>query len=119
MHEASEGMKIDEAEQAQFWARGAFIVSCVSSEPGAWTIEHVGTRPEYRGKGVTQALLQHELERAHAAGFKRAQISFLIWNDRAEHAYRKAGFTFAEEKRAQDFEAAIHAPGLRRLARDI
>jgi translation initiation factor 4G len=119
MREASEGMKIDETEQAQFWGRGAFIVSCISSEPGAWTIENVGTRPEYRGTGVTQALLQHELERADAAGFKRAQISFLIGNEPAEHAYRKSGFTFAEEKRAPEFEAAIAAPGLRRLARDI
>ena len=119
MCEASEGMHIDEAEQAQFWARGSFIVSCVSSEVGAWTIENVGTRPEYRGRGVTQALLQHELGHAQAAGLKRAQISFLIGNNRAEHAYRNAGFTFAEEKRAPDFEAAIHAPGLRRLARDI
>ena len=119
MHEASERMGIGHAEEAQFWARGSFIVSCVSSEPGAWTIENVGTRPEYRGTGVTQVLLQHELERARAAGFKRAQISFLIGNHRAERAYRKAGFAFAEEKRAPDFEAAIQAPGLRRLARDI
>jgi translation initiation factor 4G len=119
MHEASEGMGIDQTEEAQFWTRGSFIVSCVSSEPGAWTIENVGTRPEYRGTGVTQALLQHELERAHVAGFKQAQISFLIGNDRAEHAYRKVGFAFAEEKRAPDFEAAIGSPGLRRLARDI
>jgi translation initiation factor 4G len=119
MHEASQGMGIDAAEEAQFWTRGSFIVSCVSSEAGAWTIENVGTRPQFRGTGVTQALLRHELERANSAGFERAQISFLIGNDRAEHAYRKVGFGFAEEKRAPDFETAIHAPGLRRLARDI
>ncbi len=119
MHEASEAMGIDKAEEAQFWARGSFIVSCVTSEPGVWTVENVGTRPEYRGTGVTQALLKHELERARGAGFQRAQISFLIGNDRAEHAYRKVGFEFAEEKRARDFEAAIGSPGLRRLARDI
>ena len=33
--------------------------------------------------------------------------------------YIKAGFRFAEEKRAPDFQAAIGVPGLRRLARDI
>jgi hypothetical protein len=59
------------------------------------------------------------LEAARDAGFKRAQISFLIGNEPAEHAYRKAGFSFAEDKCAAEFEAAIGVPGLRRLARDI
>ena len=119
MREASDGMGIDPAEQAKFWPRGAFIVSCVTSEPGAWTIENVATLPEHRGTGVTQALLQHELERARAAGFRRAQISFLIGNEPAEHAYSKAGFEFAEDKTSPDFQAAMGVPGLRRLVRDI
>jgi translation initiation factor 4G len=119
MREASEAMGIDEAEQAQQWQRGAFIVSAVTSDAGAWTIENVATHPRYRGTGVTQALLRHELERARAAGFKRAQISFLIGNEAAERAYRKVGFTFAEEKCAPEFEAAVGVPGLRRLARYI
>jgi translation initiation factor 4G len=119
MREASEKMGIDEAEQAQQWPRGAFIVSAVTSEAGAWTIENVATLPQHRGTGVTQTLLRHELERARAAGFKRAQISFLIGNEAADRAYRKVGFTFAEERRAPEFEAAVGVPGLRRLARDL
>lgn len=119
MREAGDAMGIDPTEQAQFWPRGAFIVSCATGEPGAWTIENVATVPEHRGKGVTQALLHRELERARDAGFHRAQISFLTGNEPAEHAYRKAGFEFAEEKTSPEFEAAIGAPGLRRLARDI
>jgi GNAT superfamily N-acetyltransferase len=118
MREASEALGIGETEQAEFWSRGAFILSCTTSEAGAWTIENVATRREVRGIGVTQALLAHELDRGRAAGFTRAQISFLIGNEPAERAYRKAGFTFAEEKRAPEFEAAIGSPGLRRLARD-
>jgi translation initiation factor 4G len=119
MREASEATGIEEAERAQQWSRGAFIVSAVTSEAGAWTIENVATLPQHRGTGVTQALLRHELERARAVGFKRAQISFLIGNAPAERAYRKVGFTFAEEKRAPEFEAAMGVPGLRRLARDL
>lgn len=119
MREAGDGMRIDPAEQAQFWPRGAFIVSCATSEPGAWTVENVATAPEHRGSGITEKLLLYEFKRAHDAGFRRAQISFLIGNEPAEHAYRKAGFEFAEDKTSPDFEAAIGAPGLRRMARDI
>jgi GNAT superfamily N-acetyltransferase len=119
MREASDAMGISAAEQAQLWPRGAFILSCTTAEPGAWTIENVATVKKHRGAGVTQALIDHELERARRAGFKRAQISFLIGNEPAERAYRKAGFIFAEERRAPEFEAAMGAPGLRRLAQDI
>lgn len=119
MTEASDKMGIAKSEQAQFWTRGAFIVSTSTSEDGAWTIENVATKPEFRGSGVTDALMQRELEIARAAGFKRAQISFFVGNTRAERAYTKAGFTFAEEKRTADFEAAMGTPGTRRYARDL
>ena len=119
MGEASDAMGIAEGEQAELWRRGAFILSATTSEPNTWTIENVATLPQHRGTGVTQALLGRELERARAAGFKRAQISFLIGNEAAERAYRKAGFVFAEEKRAPDFEAVMSVPGLRRLVCDL
>jgi GNAT superfamily N-acetyltransferase len=119
MEEASRAMGLSEAEQAQLWPRGAFILSCTTSEPDAWTVENVATLKEHRGTGITQALLAHEFDRARQAGFQRAQISFLIGNEPAERAYRKADFVFAEEKRAAEFEAAMGVPGLRRLARDI
>jgi translation initiation factor 4G len=119
MAEASEKMGIGAAEQAQHWPRGMFIISASTSEPGAWTIENVATRPEFRGTGVTQALLEKEFEIARTTGFHRAQISFFIGNAAAEKAYRKAGFTFAEEKRAPEFEAALGTPGTIRLARSL
>jgi len=68
---------------------------------------------------VTEALLAAELDVARAAGFKRAQISFLIGNDRAEKAYAKAGFTFADEKRTADIETAMGVPGIWRFAREL
>ncbi len=119
MREVSDAMGISKAEQAELWPRGAFILSCTTSENRAWTIENVATRPAYRGLGVTQALLGHELARARAANFHRVQISFLIGNNVAERAYRKVGFTLAEEKRAPDFALATGASGLRRMARDL
>jgi GNAT superfamily N-acetyltransferase len=119
MAEASAKLGVPEAEHAQYWPRGAFIVSTVTSEPNAWTIENVATKLESRRAGVTLALVESELEVARAAGFKRAQVSFFIGNTPAERLYAKAGFTFAEEKRAVDFEAQMGTPGTIRFARDL
>jgi GNAT superfamily N-acetyltransferase len=119
MAEAANAMNIPEAEQQQFWPRGAFILSCTTSEPGAWTIENVATLPAQRGRGLVQQLLAHEFERARIAGVHRTQISYLIGNEPAERAYLKAGFAFAEEKRAPEFEAAMGVPGLKRLGRSV
>lgn len=119
MAEASQKMGISPEEHAQLWERGAFIVSTATSEPRAWTIENVGTKPEFRGTGVSHALVEKELDLARAAGFKRAQVSFFIGNTPAERLYAKSGFTFAEEKRSADFEAAMGTPGTIRFARDL
>lgn len=119
MAEASEKMGLSKAEQAGQWSRGAFMISTATSEPDAWTIENVATKPEFRGTGVTHALLDNELKIACAAGFKRAQVSYFIGNDPAARLYAKAGFRFAEEKRAADFETAMGTPGTIRTARDL
>jgi ribosomal protein S18 acetylase RimI-like enzyme len=119
MAEASDRMGIDSREQAQHWPRGSFVMSTVTSERPAWTIENVATSPEFRRTGLTQALLGKQLDLARAAGFKRAQISVFIGNTPAEAAYTKAGFSFVEEKRSPEFEKAMGIPGMRRLARDI
>jgi GNAT superfamily N-acetyltransferase len=119
MAEASGKMGLDAEEQAQLWPRGSFILSATTSEDGAWTIENVATLAKFRGRGVTQALLAKELDIARSKGFRRTQISFFIGNTRAERAYAKAGFAFAEEKRAAEFEAAMGIPGITWCARDV
>jgi len=119
MEEASRIMGLSEAEHEELWPRGAFILSCTTGEPGAWTVENAATRPEHRGEGLMEVLLAHDFDRARAAGFYRSQISFLIGNEPAERAYTKAGFVFAQEKRAPDFQDAMGVPGLRRFARDL
>jgi translation initiation factor 4G len=119
MAEAGDKMGISKAEQAQFWPRGAFIISPATSEDGAWTIENVATDPKYRGLGLVTKLIEADLAVARAKGFRRAQISYFMGNEPAERAYAKAGFVFAEEKTAPDFEAAFGIPGIRRVVRDI
>jgi translation initiation factor 4G len=56
---------------------------------------------------------------ARSKGFKRAQISYFMGNEPGARAYAKAGFVFAEDKTAPDFEAALGIPGVRRVVRDI
>ncbi|HEX3673779.1 MAG TPA: GNAT family N-acetyltransferase [Rhizomicrobium sp.] len=119
MTEASRGIGLSKDEHQKLWPRGSFIMSTVTGEDDAWTVENVATLPRYRGQGAVQALIARGLDAGRAAGFKRAQISFLIGNDAAERAYAKAGFVFAEEKRAPEFEAAMGTPGVKRFARDI
>jgi ribosomal protein S18 acetylase RimI-like enzyme len=119
MAEASDKMGIPKSEQARHWPRGSFIMTVVSGEDGAWTIENVATRPQFRGTGVTQKLLARELELGREARFTRAQISFFIGNAPAERSYTKAGFSFTEERRSPEFQTAMGIPGITRYTRDI
>jgi ribosomal protein S18 acetylase RimI-like enzyme len=112
-------MGIPKSEQEQFWPRGHFIVSPATGEDGAWTIENVATAEAYRGRGLVKALIDAEIESARDAGFKRMQVSFFMGNTPAERAYAKAGFSFAEQKTAPDFQAALGIPGVTRYARDV
>jgi ribosomal protein S18 acetylase RimI-like enzyme len=97
----------------------AFYTCFGEHAPGAWVVEHVATRPEYRRRGVINALLDAILDRGREQGFKLAQVSVYIGNTAAERAYMKAGFEYVDEKRHPDFEALIGCPGVARYLRDI
>lgn len=110
----------DAAEQAAFGQRSAYVRHCwMGGEDENWIVEHVATRPNYRGRGLAATLLAHALVAGARNGFKRAQITFYIGNDAAERSYARAGFAFAEEKRHPEFEALTGAPGFRRYAKDL
>jgi ribosomal protein S18 acetylase RimI-like enzyme len=117
---AADEAGLDPSEPAAIFRRGAYAANCwVQGGEGDWLIEHVATLPEYRGRGLVQALIEHALQAGRAAGFQRASISFLIGNEAAERSYAKAGFAFAEEKRDPSFETLTGSPGFRRLTRAI
>ncbi len=119
MAEASEATGIGKSEQAELWPRGRFMMSATTGEDECWTIENVATWPAFRGRGVARSLIENMLGDMQKSGPRRAQISFLIGNAPAESCYRACGFSFAEDKTAPDFEAAMKVPGIRRLARDL
>ena len=52
-------------------------------------------------------------------GPRQAQISFLIGNEAAERCYLGCGFSFAEDKTSEEFQAATGVPGIRRLCRSL
>ena len=97
----------------------AFFTCHADFAPGAWVIEQVATRPEYRRMGVISKLLQAVLDKGRKHGFHLAQVAFYIGNTAAERSYKKAGFKHVDEKRHPDFQRAIGCPGIVRLMRDI
>jgi len=86
--------------------------------PGAWTIDHVGTLPEYRGRGLVTTLLDHQLAEGRRRGFPFAQLDVLIGNDAAKRIYERAGFRVVAEFVHPDFQRALGAPGNLRMVKE-
>jgi len=119
MAEAAQLSGIDAAEQAELRPRGQFIMSATSGEDNCWTIENVATRADMRGKGIATELVRNLVSGFFGNGPRKAQISFLIGNEAAERCYLGCGFTLAEDKTSEEFEAAMGVPGIRRLYRSL
>jgi len=84
----------------------------------AWVVESVATLPEFRRRGLADALMLEILEAGRARGHHLAQLTILIGNIAAQRAYEKAGFTVRDEKRHPDFETAWGAAGFMRMVRE-
>jgi ribosomal protein S18 acetylase RimI-like enzyme len=120
MAEVAQELRWSEIEQQEMWRRGSYLFTCaLETDDDAWAIENVATLPAYRRRGLVQALLKNALGEGRTNGWPEAQITFFIGNDAAERSYAKAGFTFKDERRHPDFEAAAGAPGLRRYVRKL
>ncbi len=118
--EADKALGRSQEETAAGWLRAGSITYCMPEhEPGAWIVENVATRPEFRRRGLIDALVKEILERGRARGATVADIGVLIGNDHAQRAYEKAGFVVVDEKRNAEFEAAYGCPGVRALTRKI
>jgi ribosomal protein S18 acetylase RimI-like enzyme len=104
---------------AEAFGRILVFLSChEDDEPGAWIIEWVATLPDYRRRGLVQALMMEMLEQGRERGHTVAQIGILLGNTPAQKAYEDVGFKLTLEKTAPEFEAAIGSPGMGRLLRD-
>jgi Acetyltransferases len=92
-----------------------FMACTPDNAEGAWIVESVAVRPEYRKKGVIDMLLQEVLNRGRKDRFKLAQIGVIIDNNPARRAYEKQGFKLDREKRHPGFEEVYGSPGVARL----
>jgi ribosomal protein S18 acetylase RimI-like enzyme len=102
------------------WERSKAIMGIIMEhEPGAWVVEHVATRPEFRRRGLVERLIYETLEMGRQRGAKTADIGVLIGNDPAQRAYEKCGFEVVIEKRDAEFEQVYGSPGARMLRRAL
>ncbi|MBW2244907.1 MAG: GNAT family N-acetyltransferase [Deltaproteobacteria bacterium] len=91
-------------------------LSCFPDLPeDVWIVENVGTRAAFRRRGLVAALLDHVLEEGRARGLATAQISCLIGNTPAFHAYERVGFRAVEELKTPEFHALMGEPGFMRM----
>jgi ribosomal protein S18 acetylase RimI-like enzyme len=110
-----------EAQAAASYQRvGPVWAACMPPDAGAdFIVESVATRPEYRRRGLVQALLSEILGAASQRGCRLAQITTYIGNDAARSAYEKSGFQVLDEKRCTELEKILGAPGFVRLTREL
>jgi ribosomal protein S18 acetylase RimI-like enzyme len=100
-------------------ARSAPVWTCTVGElDDAWIVESVATMPEFRRRGLVDALMGEVLEQGRKLGRRVAQLTIMIGNTPAQRAYEKVGFSVLDVKRHLDFEAALGAPGFMRMVRD-
>jgi translation initiation factor 4G len=120
INETAEALGIPVAEQDLLWERGAFQFTCTTHVPDdCWILENIATLPSWRRRGYTGDLLAAAIHQARARGLREAMITFYIGNDPAQRLYERAGFHFLDERRHAEFAAAIGAPGLRRVTREL
>jgi translation initiation factor 4G len=118
--EANERTGRTPEEVAKGWERAKSIMGIVMPhEPGAWVVEHVATKPEFRRRGLVERLVHETLERGRERGATVADIGVLIGNDPAQRAYEKCGFEVVDEVRDLEFERAYGSPGARMLRRKL
>ena len=107
-------------EIAAGWERARSITNLdLKHEPGAWVIENVATRPEFRRRGLVERLVHEMMERGRQRGAKTADIGVFIGNEKAQRAYEKLGFAVVDEVRNAAFEAAYGSAGARMLRRAL
>ena len=112
------GRSVDET--AAGWERSKSIMGIIMEhEPGAWVVEHVATKPEFRRRGLVERLVHEMLETGKERGATTADIGVLIGNDPAQRAYEKCGLEVVSEKRDAEFERVYGSPGARMLRRAL
>jgi len=87
---------VAEVSPGNFAACAIFWIDAVSR---VGSIEPFGTRPEYRGKGISQALIHEGLRQLKAEGMLHARIYTAGFNHQANSLYQSCGFVPVDQSR--------------------
>jgi putative acetyltransferase len=91
-------------------------VAAVPKDAGACEIKRLYLLPQYRGRGLGRALMEHILDRAREAGFREA----VAWSDvrleTAHQLYHRLGFERIGERDIDDIDQSHELGFLKRLA---
>jgi ribosomal protein S18 acetylase RimI-like enzyme len=110
-----------EADGAASYRRVAPVwTACMPPDIGAdFAIENVATLPDYRWRGLINALIEVTLRDARERGCRLAQITTYLGNDAAVSTYEKAGFSVLDQKHCPELQKILGVPGFVRLTRDL
>jgi GNAT superfamily N-acetyltransferase len=81
----------------------------------AWTLEAVAVRPEHRGSGVFDALMEAILDEGRRRGYVRSQLVLMLGNERAERAYARHGFAMVSARSHPSMQEVLGCPGVGRM----
>lgn len=113
--DVSAQLSIDMSDPEYGRRMGVMLSGFVTDHDGPpgprWVIENVATRPEFRRRGLVDALIHQLLGHGRERGFEVAQIGVYLENERARRAYLKAGFDVVAEARSADWERELGCPG--------
>jgi ribosomal protein S18 acetylase RimI-like enzyme len=84
-----------------------------------FVVAHLGVRPETRGQGIGQALIEHLLDRGRRRGVGIAALDVAVTNPRGQALYERLGFVVAGERRSRLSNASVTVPDHRHMERPI
>ena len=84
-----------------------------------FVVAHLGVRPETRGQGIGQALIEHLLDRGRRRGVEIAALDVAVTNPRGQALYERLGFIVTGERRSRLSNASATVPDHRHMERPL
>ena len=84
-----------------------------------FVVAHLGVRPETRGQGIGQALIEHLLDRGRTRGIGIAALDVAVTNPRGQALYERLGFVVTGERRSRLSNPRATVPDHRHMERPI
>jgi GNAT superfamily N-acetyltransferase len=108
-----DGAGWEQARQLELLQSFEVFARCLPmSHDENWVLEYIATKPEARGKGVTQKLLEEVLECGRDEEIEIAKVAYFVGNEAAKKVYRRLGFKETHEFMDKDFEREFGTPGV-------